>query len=212
MWFCQIPHLRFRCFPGVGCRFGGETCDTLALTVSDQPPASFFVKLEYWEVYRLNVVLTAAVFRKILYIWGFVAVLWLALSVLLLFRPSPGHDWAVMIQNARPLKWALGIPVIIVFVLPLLSARHALQDGRFKRGVSYQFSEAGIHVETSISKTDLSWAAIHRVKELPSEFLVFTNPNLAFTLPRRCFESGEDVAALRELFRTHVQRTKLRRD
>jgi hypothetical protein len=60
--------------------------------MAEQSPISLFVKLGYWDVYRLNVVLTAAVFRKVLYIWGFVALLWLTLSLLLLFRPSPEHD------------------------------------------------------------------------------------------------------------------------
>jgi hypothetical protein len=125
----------------------------------EQAPISLFVKLEYWDVYRLNVVLTATVFRKILYIWGFVALLWFTLSVLLLFRPSPGHDWAVLMQNARPLQWAFGLPILFVFVLPLLSARKVLMDERIKRGVSYQFSDAGFHVETAVSKTDLNEAA-----------------------------------------------------
>src|SRR3989440_2544251 len=87
----------------------------------DQAPISLFVKLCYWDVYRLNVVLTATVFRKVLYIWGFVALLWLALSVRLLFRPSPGQDWAVIMQNASPLKWVLGLPVL--FVLDRKSTR-----------------------------------------------------------------------------------------
>ena len=178
----------------------------------DQAPISLFVKLEYWDVYRLNVVLTATVFRKILYIWGFVALLWLALSVLLLFRPTSEQDWAVIMRNASPLKWVLGLPVLFVFVLPLLSARRVLGDERVKRGVSYQFSDAGIHVETSVSKTDLSWAAIRRVSEFRSAFLVFTNPNIASMVPKRCFERTQGVADLRELFRAHVAKTKLRRD
>jgi hypothetical protein len=177
-----------------------------------QPPISLFVKLSYWDVYRLNVVLTATAFRKILYIWGFVAVLFLSVFVLLLIRPSSAHDWAVMQQNARPLTWAFALPVIFVFVLPLLSAQRVLRDELVKRGVNYQFSEAGVHIETSISKTDLSWAAIRRVREFPSEFLVFTSPRTAFTLPKKCFESGQGVATLRELFRTYVKTSKLRPD
>jgi hypothetical protein len=178
----------------------------------DQAPISLFVKLEYWDVYRLNVVLTATVFRKILYIWVFVALLWLALSMLLMFRPTPERDWAVIMQNASPLKWVLGLPILFVFVLPLLSARRVLGDERVKRGVSYQFSDAGIHVETSVSKTDLSWAAIRRVREFRSAFLVFTNPNIASMVPKRCFESAQGVADLRELLRANVAKTKLRRD
>ena len=181
-------------------------------SMPEQFPISLFVKLAYWEVYRLSVILTATAFRKVLYIWGFVALLWFGLSALLLFRPSPAQDWAVIMQNASPLKWALGLPVIFVFVPPLLSAGKVLSDERLKRGVSYQFSDAGFHVETSVSKTDFSWAAIRRVSEARSTFLVFTNPNIAFTLPKRCFESTQDVAALRELFRAHVRAAKLHRD
>jgi hypothetical protein len=131
--------------------------------------------------------------------------------VLLLIRPSWAHEWAVMQQNAKPLTWAFALPVIFVFVLPLLSAQRVLRDELVKRGVTYQFSEAGVHIVTSISKTDLSWAAIRRVREFPSEFLVFTRPRTAFTLPKKCFESRQAVATLRELFRTYAKRSNLRR-
>src|SRR5258707_15127690 len=178
----------------------------------EQSHISLFVNLAYCEVYRLTVALTATVFRKVVYIWGFFALLWLGLSALLLFRPSPTQDWAVTMQNASPLKWGFGVPVIFVFVLPLLSARRGRSDERLKRGVSYQFSDAGFHVETSVSRTDFSWAAIRRVSEARAAFLVFTNPNIAFTLPKRCFKSTQDVAALRELFRAHVPAAKLHRD
>jgi hypothetical protein len=177
--------------------------------MSQQPSISLFVKLDYWDVYRLNVVLTATAFRKILYIWGFAALLFLAVSVLMLTRPSSTHDWAVMQQNARPLIWAFALPVIFVFVLPLLSAQRIWKEEVVKQGVAYQFSETGVHIETSISKSDLSWAAIRSVKEFPSEFLVFTSPR-TFTLPKKCFENSQGVATLRELFRTYVQRSKLR--
>jgi len=163
-------------------------------------------------VYRLNAVLTAIVFRKILYFWGFVTLLWLALSVLLLFRPSPERDWAVVMQNAGGFKWVLGLPLLFVFVLPLLSARRVLRDDRVKRGVSYQFSDAGIHIETSVSKTDFTWAAVRRVSELRSAFLVFTNPNIAFMVPKRCLDSLQGGADLRELFRGNVPKTNLRSD
>ncbi len=178
--------------------------------MTEQTAISLFVKLGYWDVYRLNAALTATVFRKVLYFWGLAAFLWLALSVFLVIRPSPQQDWAVIMENARPLKWVFGLPVVFVFGMPLLSARRVLRDERLKRGVSYQFSEAGIHIETSVSKSDFSWAAIRRVSEMRSAFLIFTRPNIAFTLPKKCFESTQGVASLRELFRAQLARTKLR--
>ena len=94
-----------------------------------------------------------------------------------------------------------------------IAVRTTSAEGRTpKQGVNYQFSDAGIHVESSASKTDLSWAAIRRVSEMRSAFLVFTNPSIAFTLPKGCFESTQCVASLRELFRAHVPKTKLRHD
>jgi YcxB-like protein len=180
--------------------------------MTQPPPLSLFVKLGYWDVYRLNVILTASALRKVLYIWGFVALFWLSLSVLLLVRPSPTQDWAVMLENARPLEWAIALPFIFVFVLPLLTAQRVLGDDLVRRGVNYQFSDAGVHIETSISKSDLSWSAIRRVRESSSEFLVFTSPRNAFSLPKKCFESGQGVAILRELFRTHVEKSDLRPD
>ena len=180
--------------------------------MSEPPLISPFVKLDFWDVYRLNIVLIATIFRKILYIWGLFALLWLGLSILLFFHPAHGPDPTVMMQNMKPLKWALALPILFLFVLPLLSAQRISESALIKQGVSYQFSEAGIHIETSLSKSDLSWAAIHKVRELSSEFLVFTGPRLAYTLPKRCFVSSQGVTALRELFRTHVQKTNLRRD
>ena len=167
------------------------------------------VKLSYWEAYRLSVILTASVLRKILYIWAFVALLAIAAFVALLFRPRPDEDYVSVIQNAKPLFWAFGIPVFLVFGTPLLGARRLVNDRRLSQGVYYEFSEAGIHIETPVAKSDLLWSAIARVRELRSDYLIFTSPNLAYALPKRCFANSQDVMALRELFRTHVANSKL---
>jgi hypothetical protein len=162
------------------------------------------------DVYRLNVVLMTIIFRKILYIWGAVAVLWVGLYVFLLIHPRPDKDWAIMIESDKPLLWVLVLPLLFVFVLPLLSIPRIMRQPRTKEGSRYRFSETGIHVETSVSTGDFLWRAILRVKEAGSMFLVFTNPNFAVSLPKRCFENAQDITALRELFRTKVANTNLR--
>ena len=90
----------------------------VGVAVPELLPISVFVKLGYWEEYRLNVVLTARLFCKLLYIWGFVALLWLGLSVLLLFRPAPEQEWAIWSQNGSPLKWLFALPVIFCSFCP----------------------------------------------------------------------------------------------
>ena len=178
--------------------------------MSEQTPISLFVKLKYWDAYRLYVLLMASVFRKVLYFWAFFALLWLALSVISAIHPAHGQDWAVIMQNASPLQWVFGLPIFVVFILPLLPARRMTTTA--KRGVNYRFSQIGIHLENSVSSTDFSWAAISRVWEIRTAFLVFTNPHVPFMVPKSCLQSASEVDSLRELFHANVANSKLRHD
>jgi hypothetical protein len=62
-----------------------------------------------------------------------------------------------------------------------------------------------------IANRIMGYKLLHRLFEA-AEFLVFTSPRTAFTLPKRCFESSQGVATLRELFRTYVETSNLRPD
>jgi len=113
-------------------------------------------------------------------------------------------------RNLGPLPWALSLPVLFVFGLPLLTSGQALKGRIVKRGVNYQISDSGIHINTVVSSTDLLWDAISHVSEFRSAFLVFTNPRIAFMLPKRCFDRTQDIEEVRGLFLAHVTATKLR--
>src|ERR1700759_4929952 len=128
--------------------------------MTDNPAISVFVKLKYWDAYRIQVVLMTIAFRKILYVFGFIAFLLLVTMVLTFLRPEPEQDWFVIIRQSNPVWWLFGLAILFVFIVPLLAARRIVRDPRIKGGVAYQFSETGIHVETSVSKADLSWNAI----------------------------------------------------
>lgn len=177
-----------------------------------QPPISLSVRLTYWELYFVQVVLIARVFRGLLYLWGFAVLLWLALSALLVFGKLSQHDSALITQDVIPLQWFLALPFLVVLGIPLLGAQRALRSESGKRVVSYQFSHAGISIETTVSKSQFAWAAIQRINESRSSFLLFTSPNIAFVVPKRCFESLQDVADLRGLVRSRIPNARLRSD
>src|SRR6266849_5582320 len=105
--------------------------------MAEKAPIAVFVKLTYWESYRAAVVLTARVFRKLLYIFGFMGALWILLLIVSLFRPSPEREWYQTIQSSRQLMWVFGLPILFVFVLPLLSAAKVVADERAKKGINY---------------------------------------------------------------------------
>ena len=179
--------------------------------MAEQATIAVFVKLSYWESYRAAVVLTARVFRKLLYIFGFMGALWIFLLIISLVRPSPEKEWYQTIQTSRPLLWVFGLPILFIFVLPLLSAAKVVADERVKRGVNYGFSDNGIHVESSVATADLQWAAIRQALETRSAFLLFPGTNVAHTLPKRCFTDAAELAKMRELLRAHVPKAKVRK-
>ncbi len=179
--------------------------------MAEQAPIAVFVKLSYWESYRAAVVLTARVFRKILFIFGSIGALWILLLVISLVRPSPEREWYQTIQSGRQLMWVIGLPILFVFVLPLFSAAKVVADERVKKGINYALSDHGVHVESSVATADLQWAAIRQALETRSAFLLFTGPNIAHTLPKRCFTDTVELATMRELLRVHVPKAKLRK-
>jgi len=150
--------------------------------------------------------------RKVLYVYGVVLLITVATLLYGWTHPAPKHDWFVMLQNSRPLQWVLVLPLLFVFVLPLLSAQKLTSNERFKHGVSYVFSPAGIYVETSVAKADLQWRAILQVVETKTSFFLFPAANIAHTLPKRCLADSDDIRALRELLRTNVTKAKLAKD
>jgi hypothetical protein len=179
--------------------------------MAEQAPIAVFVKLSYWESYRAAVLLTARVFRKLLYIFGLMGALWVFLLIVSAVRPSPEKEWYQTLQSSRQLSWVFGLPILFVFVLPMLSAAKVVADERVKKGVSYAFSDNGIHVESAVATADLQWAAFRQALETRSAFLLFTGPNIAHTLPKRCYASAAELARMHELLRTHVPKAKLRK-
>jgi hypothetical protein len=179
--------------------------------MAEQIGIHIFVKIEFWDAYRASVLVTARQFRKLLFIFGIMGGLMFALFAFALTHPMPRKDWYETLNNAKPLVWVFGLPILFVFLLPLLAAQKMAADERIKKGIRYRFSDSGIHVESSVATTDLLWAAIREVIETRSAFLLFPNANLAHIIPLRCFESTAEVVALRELLRANVPQIKLSR-
>ena len=180
--------------------------------MAEQPCIPVFVKLDYWDTYRAAVTLSARQGRKVLTIYAVMAVLTLTLSVFVLLNPRPGKDWYEMGLNAKPLLWVFAFPVLIVLVLPLLSARKTVGDERVRAGFDYEFSQDSIHVRSSVSKSELQWTAFRDATETGSAFLLFQTTGLANIIPRKCFANSTDISAMRALLRDKFPNAKLRRD
>lgn len=145
-----------------------------------------------------------------LIVFGAVGTLIIALYAFAALYPNPNVEWQQILFDSEGRLWVFGLPILVVFVGPLFSARRILREDRVRKGMSYSFSDSGIHIESSVAKADLQWAAIRHVIETRTAFLLLPYKNLAYTLPKECFGSDTAIAAVRELLRTHVAKAKLK--
>ena len=96
---------------------------------------SIFVRVGYWEAYRLSVIVPASCLSRLLYLLGFAVLCWLVLPLLVLSRTVP-ENRAILMHNVVVMGWLFGAVLVILFVFPLLSARRVVTDiKRFKGGV-----------------------------------------------------------------------------
>jgi hypothetical protein len=170
----------------------------------DQPAIKVFVKLEYWDIYWANTSLQLRMFRKTFFAGVFVGVLGLAIFIFERFHEQPAEGgWLAFL-------WVL---MATFFVSPLFTARRAVADERVSKGISYRFSDAGIHIESSVATSDVQWAAFRYVVPTRSLFLLLTTKRAAASaqiLPIRCFASDSDLAAFRQLLNDKIPKAKLR--
>ena len=173
------------------------------------PRIEVTITLTYGEAYWAGVVITTRWLRKVLYIVGGVALLWLSVLALIVLRPRPASDWQRLSQaNAFP--WVLGGFLFFVFGVPALTAHKVTSSPRNTAGFHYVFSETGILIESSQAKVDLQWSTIREALETERSFFLFVGPSYAHTIPKRCLQSANDVGSLRELLRSRVTTSKLR--
>jgi hypothetical protein len=99
-----------------------------------------------------------------------------------------------------------------VFLVPLLMATRAQESQWARDGIKYEFSEAGVGINTPLTDAAIKWAAFAGTTETRSAFWLYSSRSVSIVLPKRCFTDVSDIRALRELLREMVPKAKLLRD
>jgi hypothetical protein len=166
-------------------------------------PITLFVKLNYWEIYRANVALLFRTFRISLLILALVLLMRLAFFVTDPSQVSPLSDGLFL----------FGCLVLVAFGIgPLLTARRAVKDDRVQKGMTYRFSDVGVHIESAVARADVQWTAFRYVISTRSLLLLLMNKTGAGAqiLPIRCFANESDFTAVRHLLDGNIPKYKLR--
>ncbi|SRR6266852_91562 len=174
--------------------------DTVVSVHVELTPSEF-----YWAAVRA----TAHQLRKFLIILGIVSLLCLGAVLLAAAYPRPDVEWQQTIKGMTPLPVVIVLPLLFLFVVPLLSTKRFLADPRNSGGARFQFSESHVFVESSVGKTELNWSFFLRVLETPTCFFLYPSTSQAQVIPKRCLSNPSDKPILRELFRAHIPKHKL---
>jgi len=166
-------------------------------------PITVFVKLDYWEIYRANVALLFRMFRISLAVLALVLVVRVAIFVTAPSQETPLNDGIFLFGCLLLVAFGSG---------PLLTSRRAVNDDRVRKGMTYRFSNAGVHIESAVARADVQWEAFRYAITTRSLMLLLTNKmgSGAQVLPTRCFASESDLAAVRQLVDSKLPKVKLR--
>ena len=163
-----------------------------------------FVKLEYWEIYRANVALLIRIFGISLTVLALVMAVRIAL-----FVTDASQAPQMLLDDG---VFVLGCLLLIGFaVAPLLTAKRAVKDARVQQGMTYTFSDGGVHIESAVAKADVQWTAFRYAISTRSLLLLLTTKtgSGAQILPIRCFANNSDLISVRQLVINKVPKKKL---
>jgi hypothetical protein len=160
------------------------------------------VRLTKWEIARYNfyhirwlVLLDAIGFAVLL---GFVFVS--------LVNPDPGFRnmlkiaimWGVLIL-------AVGLSQPLILFLQVFVLKSPAVESQMEPRV-YTFDDSGIHIKAGPRHATTLWLRIVEIKDIPKLLLIYTNPKLAYIIPKRYFESRREMLRFIRTLLERVQR------
>ena len=168
------------------------------------------VSLSVWDIYRFQ---ARTLFERFWFVLAIpVIVLGLALFLFIAVWFSPTQAAAHATQTGQVLVNALplvGLFSFIFLVLPYFSAVSARKNPNLHGDSVYTLSPAGVRIRGPHGEAELRWSAFVRAKELKWAFLLYPQKNVAHVIPKRGFQSNEDVLQCRELLRQNITKSKL---
>jgi YcxB-like protein len=161
----------------------------------DQHPIELRVRLELRDYLRANY---WYLFRTVpMRVLALIAVLLPAAAVyVLISQPEAVVSFWPFLATMLVLPGILLLLVLSVYI----GARRSLASNRsMQEVITYHFSKDGIDAVAASSSGHTAWKNLHRGTETKHDFLLFISRNLMYTIPKRCFEDEQLLAAFRTL-------------
>ncbi|CAN7268805.1 YcxB family protein [Rossellomorea sp. LjRoot5] len=136
-------------------------------------------------------------------------ILFFALSIYFLYNPgdifSFGEMAAILFVSST-----VSVFISVIFflyakaVIRIKATREYKSDQLIKKEFIYTFSEEGINQNRGRSINYIEWNEIVFVREDPPMFLLYVSKNKSIVIPRRFFESIEELKLFKQIIRENV--------
>lgn len=136
--------------------------------------------------------------------------LFLAATSILFYVLYDTEDFTYVLLFSSVL--ALTITIIMTgmlfVVLRVKSSREYKSDWILKKEVFYTISKTGIYQKIGKSHSLIEWKSILYVREHKDLFLIYLTKRAALILPKRYFESNEDVGCFKNMINKNLDTKK----
>ena len=134
-------------------------------------------------------------FKLFLLVFGFFAVY----DLVLLIRAGasqPTKYWGLLIP------W--GVLALMVGGVYFNTKKHMASNRALSERIHYVFSENGIDATAPSSSGHTAWQNVYEAYETKTNFLIFISKSMMYVIPRRCFDSAEQIASFKSLVRSKL--------
>jgi hypothetical protein len=142
------------------------------------------------------------VFRRAWLVFVFIAFLAIVgLPLLALLRSSdPEVSWWSVYKSAVPFVSLLLLWAFLIMLMPYRNARKQLAGQIYLREpVTMVFSPEAINSTGTGTSGSMAWSLLKHVRETKSLFLLYHAHNMAAIIPKRFFESPDEMERWRQL-------------
>jgi hypothetical protein len=123
-----------------------------------------------------------------------------------------GPDGLWLILESKLLKYVVALPVIMATILglyywlaiPRFAAKQFAQVKSVQRTKSVRVDEGGLRCRDEFADFLVPWGDIWRWSESSEGFLLYLSARQISMLPKRAFESLDQVTRFREILKTRI--------
>jgi hypothetical protein len=145
-------------------------------------------------------------------------ILWITISTYIVFFPwliyilyNPGDifnfgDMAAILLISSTVSVCIAALIFLYakVVIGVKATREYKSDQLIKNELIYTFSDTGINQKRRRSKNHIEWHEIVSIKEFSPMFLIYVSRNKAMVVPKRFFESDEQIKFFKKVINENV--------